>query len=63
MHGTRATQDFTIMASDAVRPDGALTVGNQVRVSLQFDNEAEIETVFARLGDGGRVIDLLTEMF
>ena len=63
MHGTLTTKDFTIMASDAGRMGGSLTVGNNVRMSLHFDNDAEIEAIFARLSDGGQVIDPLADMF
>jgi PhnB protein len=63
MHGTLTTKDFIIMASDAGRPDGTLTLGNVVRMSLHFDNDAEIEATFARLSEGGTIIDPLADMF
>ncbi|MDB5235939.1 MAG: hypothetical protein JWR44_2932 [Hymenobacter sp.] len=63
MHGTLTTKDFIIMASDAGRTGGSLALGNVVRMSLHFDNNAEIEATFARLSEGGTVIDPLADMF
>ena len=62
MHGTLATAGFTIMAADAGRPGGSLTAGNNVRMSLHFDSEAEIEAIFAQLSAGGHIIDPLADM-
>ena len=62
MHGTLATHGFIIMAADGGRPDVSLTVGNNVRMSLHFDNDAEIEDTFARLSEGGQIIDPLADM-
>jgi PhnB protein len=63
MHGTLTTKDFIIMASDAGRTGGSLALGNVLRMSLHFDNNAEIEATFARLSEGGTVIDPLADMF
>lgn len=62
MHGTLTTHGFIIMAADTGRA-GYLTAGNNVRLSLHFDNDAEIEATFARLSEGGQVIDPLADMF
>ena len=62
MHGTLTTHGLIIMAADTGRL-GELTPGNQVRMSLHFDNDAEIEDIFARLSEGGTVVDPLAEMF
>ncbi|MBF9222766.1 VOC family protein [Hymenobacter ruricola] len=62
MHGTLTTKDFILMASDTGRMGGSLTVGNNLRMSLHFDNDPEIEATFARLSDGGEVIDALADM-
>lgn len=62
MHGTLTTKDFILMASDAGRMGGSLTVGNVVRLSLHFDNDADIDATFAQLSDGGQVIDPLADM-
>ncbi|GAB2862106.1 VOC family protein [Hymenobacter ruber] len=62
MHGTLTAHGFTIMASDTGRTDRTLATGNNVRLSLHFDNDAEIETTFARLGEGGQVVDPLADM-
>ena len=62
MHGTLTTKGFIIMASDAGRVEGSLTLGNVVRMSLHFDNAAEIEATFVRLSEGGQVIDPLADM-
>ena len=61
MHGTLTTHGFIIMAADTGR-FGQLTAGNIVRLSLHFDNDAEIEATFARLSEGGTVIDPLADM-
>jgi PhnB protein len=63
MHGTLTTAGFTIMAADACRPGGTLTAGNNVRMSLHFDSEAEIEATFAKLSASGHIIDPLADMF
>jgi PhnB protein len=63
MHGTLTTKHFIIMAADAGRMGASLTVGNNVRMSLHFDNDAEIEATFAQLSDGGQVIDPLADVF
>jgi PhnB protein len=62
MHGTLASKDFLLMASDTGRLEGTLTMGNNMRLSLQFDNEAKMEAAFAQLSAGGQVIDPLTSM-
>lgn len=62
MHGTLTTPNFIIMAADAGRA-GQLIAGNQLRMSLHFDNDAEIEATFAKLSEGGTVIDPLADMF
>jgi len=62
MHGTLTTPDYILMASDAGRPDGILSLGNVVRLSLHFDNEAELDATFARLSAGGQVVDALADM-
>ena len=64
MHGTLTTPGFTIMAADAGRMGQlqALTAGDNMNLSLHFDNDAEIETTFARLGKGGTVVDPLADM-
>ncbi|WP_210516658.1 VOC family protein [Hymenobacter terricola] len=63
MHGTLTTKDYIIMAVDTGVPRASLTLGNTVRMSLHFDNDAEIEATFARLSEGGQVIDPLADMF
>ncbi|MBO2009775.1 VOC family protein [Hymenobacter negativus] len=62
MHGTLTTTDFIIMGADTGRMGGSYTVGNNVRMSLHFDNDAELEETFARLSDGGQVVDALADM-
>ncbi|MGY3089840.1 PhnB protein [Hymenobacter sp. UYAg731] len=62
MHGTLTTHGFIIMAADGGRVGASLIVGNNVRMSLHFDNDAEIEATFARLSEGGQVIDPLADM-
>ncbi|MDQ2773072.1 MAG: glyoxalase/bleomycin resistance/extradiol dioxygenase family protein [Bacteroidota bacterium] len=62
MHGTLTTQDFIIMASDAGGMGRPLHEGNNVKMSLHFDNDAEIDAAFARLGEGGTIVDPLADM-
>ena len=63
LHGTLTTPDFVLMAADGGGMRTPLIVGNNVSVSLHFDSAAEIEGAFARLSEGGTVVDPLAEMF
>ena len=62
LHGTLTVGDFILMASDAGGVGKPRKVGDNVNLSLHFDNEAEIEAVFTRLGEGGTVVDPLADM-
>ena len=63
MHGTLTTKNFVLMASDADGIGKPLHTGNNVSLSLHFDNDAEIDAAFARLGEGGTVVDPLKDMY
>ena len=62
MHGTLTAGNFTLMAADAGRPNTPLVAGNNLGLSLHFDNDAELTNLFERLGEGGTVRDPLTVM-
>lgn len=62
LHGTLTVGGFILMASDAGGVGQPRRVGDNVNLSLHFDNEAEIDAVFARLALGGTVRDALADV-
>lgn len=62
LHAQLTTGTQVLMASDQGAA-GPVTPGNAVALSLDCSSEAEINTLFARLSEGGTVVDPLADMF
>lgn len=60
MHSMLSNGDFVLMATDMTQADELIT-GNDMAISLNFDNEEEIGRCFTTLSDGGNVIEPLEE--
>lgn len=54
--------EISLMASDMVGPKG-IQKGNTVSLALVCSSKAEIETLFSKLGAGGKVSHALKEEF
>ncbi|GAB3659393.1 VOC family protein [Hymenobacter agri] len=63
MHGTLTTGSFVLMACDALDPRQSFAPGNNIAMCLNCSSDEEINTLFARLGEGGTVVDPLADMF
>ncbi|MDO7886337.1 VOC family protein [Hymenobacter cheonanensis] len=63
LHGTLTAGALVLAGSDAGSLRGALTVGTNVALALDCASDDEITTLFARLGEGGTIIDPLADMF
>ncbi len=61
MHSTLSKGDWMIIGSDMMR-DKAV-IGDNVGVSISFDNEKDLNTVFDKLAEGGEVFMKPEEMF
>lgn len=61
MHSSLTAGDLVINASDMMREQPS--EGNTYRLALHGDSEAEIRILYAKLSDGGKVIDGLQETF
>ena len=61
MHAELKKGDFVFFGSDMMR-DKAV-IGDNVGVSLECENDEEIQSVFAKLKDGGEVFMAPEEMF
>lgn len=57
------TENMEIAASDWLRPDRTPVRGNTVCLFLTAGTFQELNTLFARLAEGGTVTDPLKEMF
>jgi PhnB protein len=53
LHGSLAQDDLTIFGSDIATPE--LTQGNNVFLCLVCKDKGEIETLFSKLSQGGKV--------
>lgn len=60
MHSSLANGDFLLMATDMTQADEFIT-GNDMAISLNFDDEEEINRCFSILSDEGNIIDPLEE--
>ena len=63
MHGTLTTDSFVLMACDALDPRNPFAPGNNIAMCLSCGSDEEINTLFAKLGEGGTIVDPLAEMF
>ena len=63
MHGTLTTDSFVFMACDALDPRSPYAPGNNIAMCLNCGSEEEINTLFAKLSEGGTVVDPLNDMF
>jgi len=62
MHGTLSNGTFLLMASDMLNGQ-PLSPGNDITLSLNFTAEEDIRNTYAKLSEGGRVIDELKVQF
>jgi PhnB protein len=60
MHSSLANGDFLLMATDMTQADEFIA-GNDMAISLNFDDEEEINRCFSTLSDEGNIIDPLEE--
>jgi PhnB protein len=64
LHAMLTSGSLVLMASDmGGGPAHALTEGNAVSLCLNCDSTEEINALFAKLSEGGTVVDPLAEMF
>jgi PhnB protein len=63
MHGTLTTDSFVLMACDALDTRRPFAPGNNIAMCLDCRSDEEINTLFAKLGEGGTVVDPLADMF
>lgn len=63
MHGTLTTDSFVLMACDALDTRRPFDPGNNIAMCLDCRSDEEINTLFAKLGEGGTVVDPLADMF
>lgn len=61
MHSNLVNGDLMLMASD--NPMGPVTSGNAVNLSLNCNGEAEIDSLFEKLAEGGQVTMPLGDQF
>jgi PhnB protein len=61
MHSSLKTADFELLASDM--SSEKLIVGNDVHISLSVNSEKDLNSLFAKLSDGGRVKQPINPMF
>ena len=63
MHGTLTAGALVLMACDALDTRRPFAPGNNIAMLLTCNSDEEINTLFAKLGEGGTVIDPLADMF
>ncbi len=61
MHSSLKTTDWEILASD-MTPE-KLNIGNDVHISFSVGSEKELNTIFAKLSEGGKVKQPINPMF
>jgi PhnB protein len=61
MHASFKKGDVEFMASDMMRD--VAVVGDNIALSLNFDNEKELNTLFSKLAKGGEIFMPLEEQF
>lgn len=62
MHCTLRAGDIVLMASDS-RPGEPVTSGDQISLSLNFDNENEQTETFNKLAESGKITMPLEDVF
>ncbi len=62
LHATLVNDRFTIMASDWMEP-GSPVLGNNVRLGLVYENDAEIHALFDALSAAGSITHPLQQEF
>ena len=64
MHSTLSKDGIVlIMASDMVAPGFPFVEGNNFALSVNCSSEEEINSLFQKLGEGGKIIDPLKTQF
>ena len=61
MHAFLKKDDFSLMASDW--PDGEAKQGNNVHLNIECETKLEIETLFKKLSQEGKVVQALADTF
>jgi PhnB protein len=62
MHATLVNKGIMLMGSDMTGPDGVMH-GNAISLTVVCSSKTEIETFFAKLSAGGKVMHALKEEF
>ncbi len=62
LHGALRSPLGVIMASDG-SPQNAAKPGDNVSITIQVDNEAQADAIFAKLSDGGQISMALDKTF
>lgn len=62
LHASLTKGSLLLMGSDMAGPDG-INKGNNIALSLNCSSEEEINTFFARLSAGGKIVDPLKPQF
>jgi PhnB protein len=63
LHGSLTGGALTLLGADAMDTRRALEPGNNVSLCLNCNSDEEITTLFARLSEGGTVMDPLADAF
>ena len=61
MHGMLITDDFQLMAADALALGGAVATGNNISISLSGDDETKLTNYFDSLSAGGTIKEPLAK--
>lgn len=62
MHASLRNDDFVLMASDMCG-QGSLNQGNSMQLSLNCSDEKEINQLYQKLSEGGKITQELNEVF
>jgi len=62
MHASLRNDDFVLMASDMCG-QGSLNRGNSAQLSLNCSSEKEINQLYQKLSEGGKITQELNEVF
>ncbi len=62
LHSTLTKNSLVLMGSDMTAPDGFIK-GNNMALSVNCSSDEEINTLFSKLGDGGKILDPLKVQF
>ena len=63
LHSMLANDGIVLMATDCARSDEKFNPGNDMSLTLNFDNEEELNKIFSKLSEGGDVIDPVKKQF